>query len=71
MDRTVSGRKRWPPEDDERGLECRHCGCRHFLPVATRLGHRGQVVRRLGCRHCGLRVTNHEDCQVPPRTAQP
>lgn len=34
------------------GLECRHCGCNHFITHATRKVRDG-VVRYKTCRNCG------------------
>lgn len=31
---------------DQRGLEYRHCGCRHFRVIYTRPGGGGRIVRR-------------------------
>ena len=42
-----------------RGLECRRCGCRHFLTVYTRPRH-DSIVRRKRCRHCGALVFTRE-----------
>lgn len=41
------------------GLECPHCGCRHFYVVYTR-PKADRIVRRKECRHCQRRVTTHE-----------
>ena len=46
--------------EDTRGLECRHCGCRHLLVVYTRRGWGGKLIRRRECRHCGRRMTTWE-----------
>lgn len=46
--------------DDDRGLRCRHCGCRHFYVIYTRRAWGGKLVRRRECRHCGQRVTTCE-----------
>jgi len=42
-----------------RGLECRKCGCRHFLVDHTRKVNR-MIVRYRRCRHCGQRMTTCE-----------
>jgi len=47
-------------EKDDRGLECRSCGCKHFRVVYTRPYRGGSVVRRRECRHCGRRITTRE-----------
>lgn len=49
----------WPPDRDERGLECRKCGCRHFIVDHTRRAN-GMIVRYRRCRHCGQRMTTCE-----------
>ncbi len=46
--------------DDDRGLRCRHCGCRHFYVIYTRPYRGGQLVRRRECRACGNRITTRE-----------
>ncbi|MEW6199156.1 MAG: hypothetical protein AB1601_10920 [Planctomycetota bacterium] len=49
----------WPPDKDDRGLECRKCGCRHFFVDHTRRAN-GMIVRYRRCRHCGQRMTTCE-----------
>jgi hypothetical protein len=56
----TEGRKKWPPDEDQRGLMCRHCGCKHFWVVYTRAVRGGRLMRRRECRHCGRRVTTWE-----------
>jgi hypothetical protein len=46
--------------DDDRGLRCRHCGCRHFCVIYTRPRRGGRLVRRRECRSCGNRITTWE-----------
>ena len=47
------------PTAKREGLECRRCGCRHFLTLYTR--HRGDAIqRRKECRYCGLRIFTRE-----------
>jgi len=46
--------------EDDRGLRCRHCGCRHFYVIYTRRAIGERLVRRRECRHCGRRVTTCE-----------
>ena len=53
-------RKRWDPATDQRGLQCRHCGCRHFRVVYTRATWGSRIMRRRECRHCGKRMTTWE-----------
>ena len=45
---------------DNRGLECRHCGCRHFRVIYTRRGWGEKLIRRRECRNCGRRMTTWE-----------
>lgn len=50
-----------PPEmQSTRGIECRRCGCRHFLTVWTKPIADGSVRRRRECRHCGHEMTTKE-----------
>jgi hypothetical protein len=60
MSNPTSERKAWAPDQDKRGLECRHCGCGHFRVVYTRQTWGGRIVRRRECRHCGKRMTTWE-----------
>jgi DNA-directed RNA polymerase subunit RPC12/RpoP len=60
MSQTTCERKKWPPEQDGRGLVCRHCGCRHFRVIYTRPAYGGHIMRRRECRHCGRRITTWE-----------
>ena len=48
------------PTADKRGLECRHCGCKHFRVLYTRPTWGGRIMRRRECRHCGKRMTTWE-----------
>ena len=57
---SADGRKKWPSDEDQRGLECRHCGCQHFRVIYTRRGWGGKLIRRRECRHCGKRMTTWE-----------
>jgi|GEM_PF-2055225 len=59
-------RKVWPPLPDEgewggedRGMECRKCGCRHLIVYCTRQSVH-MVVRYRRCRHCGQTMTTYE-----------
>jgi hypothetical protein len=45
---------------DQRGLVCRHCGCRHFRVIYTRPALGGRLVRRRECRNCAERFTTWE-----------
>ena len=45
---------------DKRGLECRHCGCKHFRVIYTRPTWGGRIMRRRECRNCGKRMTTWE-----------
>ena len=42
------------------GLECRQCGCKHFRVLYTRSAWGGRIKRRRECRHCGRRITTWE-----------
>lgn len=46
--------------EDSRGLECRHCSCRHFRVLYTRAKQRNRIMRRREYRHCGRRMTTWE-----------
>jgi hypothetical protein len=46
--------------EDDRGLMCYRCGCRHFFVVYTKARKNGSIVRRKECRHCGTRITTVE-----------
>jgi len=46
--------------DEQRGIQCPKCGCRHFHVLYTRRAWGGRIVRRRECRHCGRRITTHE-----------
>lgn len=46
--------------DEEVGLRCRNCGCRHFFVVYTKGVRGGRILRRRECRHCGKRLTTYE-----------
>lgn len=46
--------------DEEVGLCCRNCGCRHFFVLYTKSVRGGRILRRRECRHCGKRVTTYE-----------
>jgi len=59
MAETVGERKVWPPEQDQRGLVCRHCGCQHFEVLYTRQ-RPGSIMRVRRCRHCGKRLVTRE-----------
>jgi hypothetical protein len=56
----MTPRKAWDPTQDKRGLECRHCGCRHFWIVYTRCGWGGRLIRQRECRQWGKRITTAE-----------
>ena len=59
MTETVSARRTWSPVDGTQGLECRKCGCRHFVVDHTRKVNR-MIIRYRRCRHCGQRMTTCE-----------
>ena len=59
-------RKKWPAETAHgAGLECRACGCRHFLTDNTRKTGKA-IIRYRRCRHCGRRMTTCERAMVQP-----
>ena len=60
MEGNSTERKHWSPEEANRGLECRYCGCKHFRVIYTRATWGGRIMRRRECRHCGKRVTTWE-----------
>lgn len=45
--------------EDEAGLICLDCACRHFFTIDVRPCRRG-IRRRRECRNCGKRVTTTE-----------
>jgi len=42
-----------------KGLECKHCGCRH-LDVYRTINQAHKVIRYRKCRHCGHSVKSVE-----------
>jgi transcriptional regulator NrdR family protein len=46
--------------ENDRGLQCRQCGRRHFRVVYTRAAWGGRIIRRRECRTCGERLTTWE-----------
>jgi hypothetical protein len=60
MDTTTTERKTWLATTEQRGLTCRHCGCKHFRVIYTRASWGGRIMRRRECRHCGRRMTTWE-----------
>jgi len=59
MAESTSTRKSWPAAETSNGLECRKCGCRHFMVDHTRKVNR-MIIRYRRCRHCGQRMTTCE-----------
>jgi transcriptional regulator NrdR family protein len=55
--------------EPNRGLECPHCGCRHFYTTHTEPLRDGRIRRRKVCRHCGRKVVTYET--VPHRSRSP
>lgn len=45
---------------EQRGIQCRHCGCRHFRVLYTRAKVGAAIQRRRECRNCGARITTWE-----------
>lgn len=46
--------------ENDTGLVCRTCGCRHFLTVRTQPGVGDRIVRIRECRCCGRRTRTVE-----------
>lgn len=46
--------------DDDRGIPCPRCGCRHHSVAYVRRSNGGVVRRRRECRNCGRRFTTSE-----------
>ena len=46
--------------NEQKGLVCARCGCRHFEVVYTRPAADNRIMRRRACRHCGKRITTFE-----------
>ena len=59
MEGPSAERENWSPAEDNRGLEYRKCGCRHFQVDHTREVNR-MIIRYRPCRHCGQRMTTCE-----------
>jgi len=57
MDEQNVARKIWRPQS-EGTIECRRCGCRHFVCENERV-ERGITIRYCHCRNCGKRTTLH------------
>jgi len=47
-------------QKEQKGLECRACGCKHFRVIYTRRASGGRIVRRRECRNCARRITTWE-----------
>ena len=47
-------------QEDDRGLVCPECGCRHFDVLETVPAPAGKIRRRRQCRNCGWRTTTVE-----------
>lgn len=52
--------------DDQRGLECRYCGCKHFRVIYNQATWGGRIMRQRKCRHCGRRMTTWEQSHGEP-----
>jgi len=57
--------------DDDSGIKCPACGCRHFEVVETRPLSGNRIFRRRECRNCGRRITKTEDDESPPLPPAP
>jgi len=53
----ADGRKTWDSAQDERYLECRYCGGKHFRVVYAHPTIGGRILGRRKCRHCGKGMT--------------
>jgi transcriptional regulator NrdR family protein len=52
--------KRRDENDDNRGIRCPQCGCRHFYTTNTEPLRDGRVRRRKVCRYCGRKIVTFE-----------
>jgi hypothetical protein len=59
MAEPVTQRKTWPTVEDQRGLECRYCGCKDFRVIYTR-DRIGGIRRKRECRNCGKAIWTME-----------
>ncbi len=53
---------------EDRGLQCHACGCRHLMVDNTRKATR-MIIRYRRCRQCGARATTCErmiGSHIPP-----
>ncbi|MFN7590384.1 MAG: hypothetical protein ACK501_05955 [Planctomycetota bacterium] len=58
---TMAETKKKPEQQtDDRGIECRACGCGHFYVLETRSTWGRRIRRMRECRTCGKRVTTYE-----------
>ena len=60
MSANATGSTRDEPRDDEVGIRCPRCHCRHMLVLWTRPRGDRSIRRRRECRHCGHQVTTTE-----------
>jgi transcriptional regulator NrdR family protein len=58
-----------PPAPQPVGIECPHCGCRHFYTTHTEPLHDGRIRRRKECRHCGRKLVTYEAPRAAMRRA--
>ena len=47
-------------KQEEAGIVCPKCGCRHFYTTHTEPLRDGRVRRRKVCRHCGRKLLTFE-----------
>ncbi|GIW56314.1 MAG: hypothetical protein KatS3mg082_2718 [Nitrospiraceae bacterium] len=47
-------------DQDNRGIRCLRCGCRHFKTTHTEPLRDGRIRRRKVCRHCGRKIVTFE-----------
>lgn len=46
--------------EDQHGISCPGCGCRHLIVLDTRKTWGSRIRRRRQCRHCARKVTTYE-----------
>jgi DNA-directed RNA polymerase subunit RPC12/RpoP len=47
-------------KNEDRGISCPMCGCRHFYTTHTEPLRDGRVRRRKVCRYCGRKILTFE-----------
>jgi transcriptional regulator NrdR family protein len=54
-------------QQNERGIVCPRCGCRHFKTTHTEPLRDGRIRRRKTCRLCGRKIVTFEATPTPAR----